>query len=89
LAVIDEWGSDVVNARLAAIADDPQPSGWTFERGACDPADSDWIPTAFFAFVDGDYLVWGGYWIGPVDPQRAELWWIDRILQPIARPSWF
>jgi hypothetical protein len=70
------------------IADDPQPSGWKYERQIFDAADSDWIPTNYFAFIDGEYLVWGAYWVGPVDPQKAELWWIDRIREPMKRPSW-
>jgi len=51
--------------------------------------DKEWLPDAYFYFESGDYLVWGAYWIGPVDLNVATLAEIDRIKAPVAKPEGF
>lgn len=68
---------------------EPLPSGderaFTNEKTSADQ----WCPNVAFTFIDGEYYVWGGYWIQHLDPNESVLTWIDRLRAPIPLPWWW
>ena len=88
------WESEAVFDRLADISANPEPSDdddWRCKASsfAVGGEDLDFVPDAYFYFVDGLFLVWGAYWIDRTDESNAIIAWIDRIPEPISRPGDF
>lgn len=87
------WDSAEVYERLADISTKPDPGndnwrclGSDFVIGG---EDLDFVPDAYFYFLDGDFLVWGAYWIDRFDRDNAAIAWIDRIRAPFPLPFHF